>query len=45
MMALLRGENRSFCLLAEFRDVIFLLTNHEKGLLELWETLSLVSAW
>lgn len=30
MMALLRGENRSFCLLAEFTDSLFLLSNHEK---------------
>lgn len=36
MMALLRGENRSFCLLAEFTDTLFLLLNHEKGLCGFW---------
>lgn len=35
MMALLRGENRSSCLLTEFRGTLFQLLNHEKGLLEL----------
>lgn len=36
MMALLRGENRSFCLLAEFTDTLFLLLNQEKGLFGFW---------
>lgn len=37
MMALLRGENRSFCIFAEFTDTLFFkLLSHEKGLFGFW---------